>query len=105
MAPLPLPPIELANHLKALIANGRALLTEQWAHDIASIFVDMRETWVHLVPQKKSSSLSGLLKFFGSIAALMSRQMRDMVMSTLENVNDIFENYKVNIIKIFRHYK
>ncbi|XP_035707277.1 dynein heavy chain 3, axonemal-like [Folsomia candida] len=93
LEPLPLPPMQLATHLKILIANGRSLLTREWARDVANLFVEMKETWVHLVPQRKSSSLAGLIKLFGSVAALMSRQMRDMVMSTLENVNDIFETY------------
>jgi hypothetical protein len=55
----------------------------------------MKDTWVHLVPQKRSASFDGLRKFLGSAAALMSIEMRDMVMATLEDIRDIFELYKV----------
>jgi hypothetical protein len=42
--------------------------------------------------------MAGLIKLFGSIAALMSRQMRDMVMNTLEDINVVFKRYVVRIL-------
>lgn len=64
--------------------NVETFFNFRWARDVANLFVEMKETWVHLVPQRKSSSLAGLIKLFGSVAALMSRQMRDMVCEYLK---------------------
>jgi len=69
----------------------------RWCREAASAIVEMKETWAHLVPHKGTSSYEGIAKFFGACSALMSQQMRGMVMGTLENIRDLFDKYQVNL--------
>lgn len=65
--------------------------------------MELKDTWVHLVPRKRKGNFQGLNKFFNSVAALMSRQMRDMIVETMEYFENIFETYKVNYTNTFEY--
>ena len=52
-----------------------------------------------MVPDSKTGSLKELEKFFNCASSLMSRQLRDNVMKTLENVVEFFTNYEVRELK------
>lgn len=73
-----------------------SLFAPRWLKEVANIFVDYKESWVHLVPRRRSGNFQNLDRFFDSVAALMSRQMRDMIVQTMEYFEAMFEKYQVN---------
>ena len=56
------------------------------------VLVSLRKTWKNLIPTK-GDSLGQLRRFFDTVAALMSRQLRSMALASLEELVDHMSGY------------
>ncbi|CAG7651635.1 unnamed protein product, partial [Allacma fusca] len=90
----PMTPVELSKLVKTLTSEGRSVLSKSWLMDVANLFADMKYSWIYMVPENKSGSLQELTKFFACACALMSRELRSTVRSTLEEVVEFFTSYQ-----------
>uniref|UniRef100_A0A8C3KFE8 Dynein axonemal heavy chain 3 n=1 Tax=Calidris pygmaea TaxID=425635 RepID=A0A8C3KFE8_9CHAR len=61
----------------------------------ASIFRDQKEKWLHFAPQNDSDSFQQVESYFCSVATLMSLQLREMVVNSLEDLLAFFMIHKV----------
>lgn len=51
--------------------------------------------WLHFAPQRDSDSSKKVESYFSSVAALMSLQLREMVINSLEDLLAFFMIHKV----------
>lgn len=51
--------------------------------------------WLHFAPQRDSDSSEKVESYFSSVAALMSLQLREMVINSLEDLLAFFMIHKV----------
>ena len=59
---------------------------------MALVLVSLRKAWKNLIPTK-GDSFGQLRRFFDSVAALMSRQLRSMALASLEELVDYMSCY------------
>lgn len=62
---------------------------------VADIFLELRDTWEHLVPWHSSGSLGNVEALFNAVHAVMASNLRSMVEKTLSHILVHFEEYKV----------
>ena len=65
-----------------------------WIPTCAKLFIDKKEYWWHLVPQDDSSTELAQ-EFFACVAAVMSIQLRGMVIDSLADFLEFFKIHKV----------
>ena len=65
-----------------------------WIPTCAKIFLDKNELWQHLVPPGADDSTELVEQFFACVAALMSIQLRSMIVNSLSDFLGFFENHK-----------
>lgn len=61
----------------------------------AKVFVDKNTLWQDLVPPSDTDSTQLVEEFFACVAALMSIQLRSMVINSLADFLKFFETHKV----------
>ncbi|BHF75787.1 Dynein heavy chain 3, axonemal [Sparganum proliferum] len=66
----------------------------KWIPDCAKAFIERRSTWCHLLPETSMGSTAKVHKFFASIEALMSLQLRSIVESSIYELTEFLEEYK-----------
>lgn len=69
-----------------------------WIPSCAKLFVNNSELWEDLVPPEDDDSTELVEEFFACVAALMSIQLRGMVINSLADFLKFFENHKVRFI-------
>jgi len=67
----------------------------RWIPACAQILIDERQEWMHLVPSSESDSTALVQQFFACLAALMSTQLRSLVISSLADFVSFLSLYKV----------
>uniref|UniRef100_A0A8D2QAY1 Dynein axonemal heavy chain 3 n=1 Tax=Zonotrichia albicollis TaxID=44394 RepID=A0A8D2QAY1_ZONAL len=67
----------------------------RWIPTCASIFIDKKNMWLPFAPQRDSDSSKKVESYFSSVAALMSLQLREMVINSLEDLLAFFMIHKV----------
>ncbi|VDN09030.1 unnamed protein product [Dibothriocephalus latus] len=67
----------------------------KWIPDCAKAFIERRATWCHLLPETAGGSTAKVHKFFASIEALMSLQLRSIVEASIYELTEFLEEYKV----------
>jgi dynein heavy chain len=72
----------------------RELLEKNWIPKCAKAILELKEHWKHLVPMEEDASLELPMRFFASIATLMSNQLRDLVVDSLAEFVNFLEQYK-----------
>ncbi|XP_033631251.1 dynein heavy chain 3, axonemal-like [Asterias rubens] len=103
-AELPLLPNEFESLVKKQCAEARQVLQTSWIPTCAEIFMSKKELWGYLVPQNDIDSTQRVQEFFACVAALMSIQLRSMVINSLadflaffqihQNGNDFEDEYE-----------
>ena len=58
--------------------------------------MDKKELWQHLVPSNENDSTDIVREFFSCIAALMSAQLRSLVIHSLADLLSFFEIHQVS---------
>ncbi|XP_041084991.1 dynein heavy chain 3, axonemal-like [Polyodon spathula] len=103
-ASLPLLPVEFEDLIHKQCLAARTTLQTKWIPACASLFITHKVQWLHLVPQSDHGSVNLIQEFFACAAALMSLQLRGMVINSLQDLlsffavhedgNDFGEEYK-----------
>lgn len=60
--------------------------TQRWLPEVSLVFVSLRQSWCHLIPMTRRDSVRQVRRFFDCTAALMSRHLRAMCMSSLHDL-------------------
>ena len=55
--------------------------------------MSLRKAWKNLIPTKGGESLGQLRRFFDAVSALMSRQLRNMALASLEELVEYMSGY------------
>lgn len=92
-ANLPMYPDEFENYVKLKCLEQRELLEKQWIPKCARIILEHKDYWKQLVPVDEDESLDLPMRFFSAISTLMSNQLRNMVVDSLHELVNFFEQY------------
>ena len=68
----------------------------RWIPACAQILIDERQEWMHLVPTSEGDSTALVQQFFACLAALMSTQLRSLVINSLADFVSFLSLYKVS---------
>lgn len=68
----------------------------RWIPACAQILIEERQEWMHLVPNSEGDSTALVQQFFACLAALMSTQLRSLVINSLADFVSFLSLYKVN---------
>ncbi|XP_074409026.1 dynein axonemal heavy chain 3 isoform X4 [Zonotrichia albicollis] len=91
---LPLLPTEFEGIVRRHCLEARDILQHKWIPTCASIFIDKKNMWLPFAPQRDSDSSKKVESYFSSVAALMSLQLREMVINSLEDLLAFFMIHK-----------
>lgn len=86
---------ELEERVDKLCAEARSILVNKWIPSCAEVFHQLKHCWSYLVPKKSGESFQIVEKLFTSVCALMSLQLRSLVMKSLQHFRDIITHYEV----------
>ncbi|KAL0984291.1 hypothetical protein UPYG_G00139540 [Umbra pygmaea] len=89
-ANLPLLPTEFGDLVQRQCQITREELTNRWLPQCASLFVTNKDLWLPLVPQSESAAPVSAQEFFSCAAALMSLQLRSLVIASLHDLLEFF---------------
>ncbi|XP_076365950.1 dynein axonemal heavy chain 3-like [Tachypleus tridentatus] len=89
---LPLSPMELNVVLTKQCKEGREELINKWVPACAQVLIDRKDDWANLV--HSNASLFRVERFYSTVAALMSLQLRLAVMKSLKNWISFIKLYK-----------
>lgn len=68
----------------------------RWIPRCAKAFLNYRACWQHLLPQKDNDSTELIRTFFSCVAALMSIQLRSMVINSLNDFVDFLKIHQAS---------
>ncbi|XP_063078071.1 dynein axonemal heavy chain 3 [Engraulis encrasicolus] len=85
-ANLPLLPEEFEDLVHKQCSVTREHLLETWLPRCAGLFMTYKEHWWRLVPQSKYAVPVSAQEFFSCVAALMSMQLRSLVIASLQDL-------------------
>lgn len=89
-------PEDFEKFVKQKCLEQRELLEKSWIPKCAKTILELKDSWKHLVPLGEDESLDLPMKFFSCIATLMSNQLRNLVVDSLNEFVLFFEQFKVN---------
>ncbi|XP_010216373.1 PREDICTED: dynein heavy chain 3, axonemal [Tinamus guttatus] len=87
---LPLLPTEFKDLIQRHCMEARDILQNKWIPTCVSLFFDQRREWLHFAPKHNRDSSQQVESYFGSVANLMSLQLRGMVINSLEDLLAFF---------------
>ncbi|XP_076804189.1 dynein axonemal heavy chain 3-like isoform X1 [Clavelina lepadiformis] len=91
---LPLHPNEFEDVVSSHCLRTRDTLLKEWIPAAVKLFLDYKETWMHLVPLNDNDSTVQVQEFFACAASLMSNQLRGMVINSLSDLVDFFRMHE-----------
>lgn len=78
-----------------LLKTLSVLFSFRWIPTCASILRDEKRKWLHFAPGNDYDSPQQIESYFSSVATLMSLQLRQVVVSSLEDLLRFFMMHKV----------
>lgn len=90
---LPIPALEIQSKVNTICQDTSRKLVKEWLADVAEIFLDNKNAWSNYFEKSSSASTEIIEKYFRSINALLSKQLRSMVIKTLGHLRDFFVKY------------
>lgn len=100
---LPVTPEVFESRVKEQCSKTREFLKKTWIPACAQILIEHRQEWTYLVPNSEGDSAALVQQFFACLAALMSMQLRSLVINSLadfvsflhlyQDGNDFGENF------------
>ncbi|KAJ7305844.1 hypothetical protein JRQ81_010210 [Phrynocephalus forsythii] len=91
---LPLLPNEFEDLIRKHCQEAHNILLNRWIPTCADLFIDLKQNWLHLAPQNDLDSSQQIEEYFASVAVLMSLQLREMVIKSLEDLLSFFKIHK-----------
>ncbi|XP_064624417.1 dynein axonemal heavy chain 3-like [Lineus longissimus] len=90
-ADLPLLPTEFESLVKKQCWDAHEILRKNWIPTCAKAFVENKDYWQYLVPEEDGDSTALIQQFFSCVAAVMSTQLRGMVINSLDDFLKFFK--------------
>lgn len=90
----PIPAAEIEPRLNDLCAAVTDVLVKEWLADVAEIFLEKKDIWSQYFETQPSASTLLIEKYFRSVNSLLSKQLRIIIIKTLEDVRDFFMQYR-----------
>jgi len=90
----PVPAAEIEPKLNALCMATTERLIKEWLADIAEIFLEKKCVWSQYFEMQPDTSTAMIEKYFRSVNSLLSKQLRIIVMNTLEDMRIFFKRYQ-----------
>ncbi|NXC38348.1 DYH3 protein, partial [Penelope pileata] len=91
---LPLLPTEFVDVVRKHCVEAHDILQNKWIPTCASILLDEKRKWLHFAPENDYDSPERIESYFSSVAALMSLQLREIVVNSLEDLLTFFMIHK-----------
>lgn len=91
-------PIEV--HNSKLLQAYHGPLFIRWIPACAQILIEHRQEWTYLVPNSEGDSAALVQQFFACLAALMSMQLRSLVINSLADFVSFLYLYQVMLIEL-----
>lgn len=91
---LPVPAAEIEPRLDDLCVAATDVLVKEWLADVAEIFLEKKHDWSQYFETQSDASTAMIEKYFRSVNSLLSKQLRIIIINTLEDVRDFFMRYK-----------
>ncbi|KAM8840269.1 dynein axonemal heavy chain 3-like [Spinachia spinachia] len=92
--PLPLLPSEFEEFVQRQCQTTRDELVQNWLPRCASIIDTSMQLWLTLTHEGEPEALSSVKEFFSCVAALMSMQLRSLVVESLQDLLYIFTTHE-----------
>ncbi|XP_043257418.1 dynein axonemal heavy chain 3 [Colletes gigas] len=90
---LPISAFQIESKINLLCDKAKNKLINEWLADIAEIFLEKNYAWSCLVEEHYNASTTLIERYFLSVNTLVSRQLRMIVMKTLNHIRDFFMEY------------
>lgn len=87
-------------HNSKLLQAYHGPLSIRWIPACAQILIEHRQEWTHLVPTSEGDSAALVQQFFACLAALMSMQLRSLVINSLADFVSFLYLYQVMLIEL-----
>ncbi|XP_058254502.1 dynein axonemal heavy chain 3 [Hemibagrus wyckioides] len=91
---LPLLPSEFQQFIQTQCQTTRDVLLNMWLPQCASLFYTYKDAWLPLVPKRDDVVPVKARKFFSCVAALMSFQLRSLVIASLHDLLHFLSLYQ-----------
>ncbi|XP_066465573.1 dynein axonemal heavy chain 3 [Tiliqua scincoides] len=91
---LPLLPSEFEDLVRKHCQEAHDILLNRWIPTCADLFINQKEKWLHLAPQNDFDSSQPIEEYFASVAILMSLQLREMVIHSLQDLLNFFKMHE-----------
>ncbi|XP_053350493.1 dynein axonemal heavy chain 3 [Clarias gariepinus] len=91
---LPLLPSEFQQFIHTQCQTVRDLLINTWLPQCASLFFTYKDAWLSLVPQRDDVVPVEAQRFFSCVAALMSLQLRGLVITSLQELLHLLSRHR-----------
>ncbi|XP_030596674.1 dynein heavy chain 3, axonemal isoform X2 [Archocentrus centrarchus] len=88
---LPLLPSEFEEFVQRQCQSTRDELIQKWLPQCASLFLNFEDLWLPLIPKSEAVASVIVQEFFNCVAALMTLQLRSLVVSSLQDFLKYFE--------------
>lgn len=90
----PIPANEILPKISLLCEKTINYLIKYWLADVAELFLEKKYAWSCFFEKHYNASTVLIEKYFRSVNSLLSKQLRMMIMKTLNNIRDFFMEYK-----------
>ncbi|XP_054015460.1 dynein axonemal heavy chain 3-like [Hylaeus anthracinus] len=90
---LPISAFDIESKVILLCDKAMNKLIKEWLADIAEIFLEKKCTWSCLVEEHYNASTALIERYFLSVNTLLSKQLRMIVMKTLNHIREFFMEY------------
>lgn len=74
--------------------KSRRILLKEWLPMCADILLEYKHAWKKFIPKKQGDALANMHRFFGTINALLSKQLRLLVMRSLQHFLDFLQRFQ-----------
>lgn len=89
----PVPGLEIAGRVEQLCAASRRSLIENWLAEVAELFLEKKAAWSGYFNKTPTASTAMVERYFRSVNALLSRQLRFIVLRTMEYLRDFLVQF------------
>lgn len=79
-------------------------ISSSWINTCSQIFIDHKELWQYMVGPNDNDSTELVEEFFSTVAAIMSGQLRSMVINSLQDFLQFFQTHAVGYLLFFLYF-
>lgn len=88
-------PSYFQQRVAAICTEARRHLLKEWLPLCADILLEHKLAWKQFIPKHPGDTLTNVQRFFGAINALLSKQLRMLVLHSLQHFLKFLERYEV----------